>query len=492
MDFEKEFPARYWINLGRRQERRFETEHQLECAGITAERFPAVDARFVRNHRGYESAGRYALALSQRLVIRRAMLAGAKAVLVLEDDVIFHPELRERLEAMDLPEDWGIFYLGCAHHVRPEPAGEGIVRTAYALDTHAFAVRAPYYRKVMDALALKAGHHPDHPRASDWYLANLHREIPTYACYPNLAWQAVAVSDLAGGTYSNYTKYGEQRSGHGEMIGMQAELWGGTRWPEWGEPLKQTPDPKLGLLFLARGDVEHPAIWEEFEKNAGDGVRVLAHCKEKELENGAFLGGRMIREWHETSWADISLVRAMLSLLKEALEDETLTHFVFLSESCVPVKPWSEIRRRLKHDPRSMIPEQGAAKMREKHLERIGGVKDLPPHTMLVHPQWLLLNRDAARCVVENDFTEHFECIRAADEHYMGTVLALRGFDFDGQVKRASVTWVKWAEDALTAAPERQSDVTPALAGELADFKGFFARKFPKGSNIGEYGLHLG
>jgi GR25 family glycosyltransferase involved in LPS biosynthesis len=88
MNIEETFPARYWINLGRREERRFETEWQLERAGITAERFPAVDARFVRKNRGYENAGRYALALSQRLAIRKAMLAGADAVLILEDDVV--------------------------------------------------------------------------------------------------------------------------------------------------------------------------------------------------------------------------------------------------------------------------------------------------------------------------------------------------------------------------------------------------------------------
>ena len=199
MNIETEFPARYWINLARRQERRFETEWRLEQAGLTAERFPAVDARFVRKNRGYESAGRYALALTQRLAIRKAMLAGAKAVLIFEDDVVLHPEIQQRLEEIELPEDWGILYLGCAHLRRPWSARPGLVQTPYALDTHAFAVRAPYYRKVMAALARKEGERVPHARASDWFLADLHREIPTYACYPNLAWQAVAASDLAGG-----------------------------------------------------------------------------------------------------------------------------------------------------------------------------------------------------------------------------------------------------------------------------------------------------
>src|SRR5215217_171932 len=112
MDFEKSFPLRFWINLGRREDRRVEMEARLDEVGITAERFAAVDARWIANHgkgatgqeppgemkagpeiadvwapgeqdsevlaaaarvvRGYENAGRYALALTQRLAIREA------------------------------------------------------------------------------------------------------------------------------------------------------------------------------------------------------------------------------------------------------------------------------------------------------------------------------------------------------------------------------------------------------------------------------------
>lgn len=47
MNFEATFPVRYWINLGRRADRRGEVEWMFERAGVRAERFPAVDARFV-------------------------------------------------------------------------------------------------------------------------------------------------------------------------------------------------------------------------------------------------------------------------------------------------------------------------------------------------------------------------------------------------------------------------------------------------------------
>ena len=47
---------------------------------------------------------------------------------------------------------------------------------------------------------------------SDVLLSTLHKSIPTYTAFPNLAWQAVEHSDLTGRTYSNYAPDGQQRS----------------------------------------------------------------------------------------------------------------------------------------------------------------------------------------------------------------------------------------------------------------------------------------
>jgi hypothetical protein len=45
MEIEKAFPLRFRINLGRREDRRNETEARLAEAGVAAERFVAVDGR---------------------------------------------------------------------------------------------------------------------------------------------------------------------------------------------------------------------------------------------------------------------------------------------------------------------------------------------------------------------------------------------------------------------------------------------------------------
>lgn len=115
MRISETFPVRFWINLGRRAERRAETECRLAEAGIEAERFAGVDGEWVRERgaiaragavvgsprgeelaarpqavdrggtrqkaavagdglvRGNSGAGRYGLALAQRLATREAM-----------------------------------------------------------------------------------------------------------------------------------------------------------------------------------------------------------------------------------------------------------------------------------------------------------------------------------------------------------------------------------------------------------------------------------
>lgn len=422
--------------------------------------------------------------------------------MILEDDVVFHAEIRERLAEITLPDDWGIFYFGCAHRKRPRSAGAGIVRVAYALDTHAFAVRAPYFRRVIAGLDAR---HPvnrgcGHALASDWFLADLHATIPTYACYPNLAWQAVSPSDLAGGTYSNYTASGEQVSGKGELVGLQAEMWGGTRWRPAGPVVVQEPkeadqgnnaSPRLGLLFLTRGDVNQPDVWREFVNESAGGVKVFSHPKDAGAADAGFLAGSLIKQRIETKWGDVSLVRAMMALLREGLKDDSLTHFAFLSESCVPVRPWGEIKRRLRTDPRSMLDETDANEMKPEHFRRIAKAWGVPARCWRMHSQWCLLARDAAECVTEFDFTEHFKSVFAADEHYIGTVLALRGFDEERRISRCATTWVRWGDESGTSRPQTIGAVDVLLAGELAGFPGFFARKIANDSEIGRWRLHL-
>jgi hypothetical protein len=146
----------------------------------------------VRNAHGYAKSSRYAVGMSKRMVVREARQRGAAAVMIFEDDVTLHPQWREKLAGVTLPDDWGMFLLGCQQCTHPQSLAPGLVRVGRALDNHAIGIRAEWYERVLFALR----HEREDAKqiqnaASDVTLGELMKEVPTYAVWPNVAGQAV-------------------------------------------------------------------------------------------------------------------------------------------------------------------------------------------------------------------------------------------------------------------------------------------------------------
>lgn len=72
---------------------------------------------------------------------------------------------------------------------------------------------------------------------------------------------------------------------------------------------------------------------------------------------------QVLRDPERTSWGDWSLVEATHRLMESALADEEVTHFVLLSEACLPMRPVAELADYLEqHRPFAMaswVPLQG-------------------------------------------------------------------------------------------------------------------------------------
>ena len=213
MDLRATFPHRSFISLARRQDRRAWLTARMAAAGVDAEWFHAVEAQTLRYPCGFKDTGRRANSLSFRFLIRQAERQHFPALLVLEDDAVLHPEFRERVTALALPDDWQIFYFGCQHLETPKPVSPGLVRVTRAHDTHAVAFRASAYREVRKIMRGRGHGRGPAEQHNDVLLSTLHKKLPTYAAFPNLIWQAVGSSDLTGHTYSNYDKEGRQIHG---------------------------------------------------------------------------------------------------------------------------------------------------------------------------------------------------------------------------------------------------------------------------------------
>jgi Core-2/I-Branching enzyme len=513
MNFEQTFPLIYLLNLSRREDRRLECEAVFAQHGLRVRRFPAVDALWMRKTAGYETKGRRAHALSTRLIIRQAKQEKAPAVFIFEDDVVLADDWRERLAAFTLPGDWGMFALGGQHHERPEPVGDGLVRIHAMLDTHAWGVRAECYDAVLAALRRPAHEPKEHLPATDVTLARLQADIPSYATWPNTAWQQESHSDLAVGAYSNYEVDGWQRPGYNSVGGLLAEMIGGHAWPEarrraleqkaWFksgpvfpgdsglEACATTPSAdKVAFLFLTRAGHHQPAMWEEYWSGQED-YTVYAHLADPEARGSGWLACARIADRISTSWGDVSLVRVQMALLRAALKDPANGFFVFCSESCVPVRPFRELQRILKLDPRSRFgwkPWSVVEKADPQKALRPLKATRLPRTRWIFHSQWILLNHEAASLLAEDDLTPWFEGVFAPDECYPGTVLNAKGYPLNERVVNTDVTWTDWQGGP---SPVTLSVIQPALAASLATSGAFFARKLSSQSNIGEMKLHL-
>ncbi len=521
MDPSTEFPRKYVLNLERRPDRLERCRRIFSGLGWEVERHAAVDARQLKSARGFDSPGRYAHSVSTRMILRRAALAGAAAVLVMEDDVVFHPDLEARLAELALPSDWGLLYLGCQHCERPRPVSRGLVRVTAPLDTHAWAVRRKYFLEARRALRGKfwpgGGNIPN----GDILLAELARRIPAYAAYPNLAWQREEESDLAGGAYANYNSDGTQKHNRPCLRGLLAESLGGVahapaaaaaaqpRGWFWHPSLIRAPEAatipetpvtplqsgeRVAFLFLTNGPHHHPGMWERYWNSDRAAVSVYAHATDPGSLTEGWLRSAQIPGRVTIPEAEQTTVRVQFALLREALREPHNRFFVFASEWCIPVRPLRDLLRLLRFDGRSRFPWATHGEAEEFHPQkaaRAPAAGRIPPGAWRFHPQWLMLNREAAELLAANEaLLDCFAGTPAPEEAAFGTILHAAGYPLLEKVADQEVTWVLWLTNEAPH-PEVITRADGAVMGQIAGSGCFFAAKFAPGSGPEAFGLHL-
>lgn len=164
--------------------------------------------------------GAWGCLMSHARTLQDAIHAGLESFLVLEDDVVFHPEARQMLADFmaAVPSDWGQIYLGGQFlHKDPDAVGPGVVRPYNVNRTHAYAVSKKWMAKVCQHIL----HFPDYLKPQwdggnlqtklvsnkmhvDHQLGRAHerKDWPTYAPEWWLAGQEAGSSNISGKTNS--------------------------------------------------------------------------------------------------------------------------------------------------------------------------------------------------------------------------------------------------------------------------------------------------
>lgn len=157
------------------------------------------------------------------------------------------------------------------------------------------------------------------------------------------------------------------------------------------------------FLFLVNDHLPHSDIWRKYfsEKYATPGTwKAWVHCQDQEACEYSGLLDMPNFEMVETTptWYCHDLVTAMARLLSSALEhrpsgQKVAEKFVFISDSTLPIKPYSELHWHLMEDDDSdfcLFPKDQ------------WGRGEIDGHDVLLakHHQWLVLNRPHAELFV--------------------------------------------------------------------------------------------
>jgi len=155
--------------------------------------------------------------------------------------------------------------------------------------------------------------------------------------------------------------------------------------------------PRSVFLFLTRTGLENEDMWEAFFSGADKHTyQVFVHCVESQNCTDNFkkrnhIGMRQV-ETVPTEYCT-NLMSAMVQLLKEALQYNANKgdKFVFLSESTLPVKPFSHVHHELTKHAKSDL-------CIHRSQEWPRGVDC----HVVKHSQWSVLNRNHAQIVTQN------------------------------------------------------------------------------------------
>lgn len=160
---------------------------------------------------------------------------------------------------------------------------------------------------------------------------------------------------------------------------------------------------KVFFLFLAVNSIDRPDLWARFFSHAPPNhYRAFIHCKyytscmlEKTLRR---LAGATLVDTVPSSYCH-DLVSPMVQLLRSAILESASANdkFVFLSESTLPVKPFSHIYSTLMSNQASDFCVFPAKHWLRLRFDDPGKSGDSPFHSLLVkHGQWVVLNQEHA------------------------------------------------------------------------------------------------
>lgn len=273
---------------------------------------------------------------------------------------------------------------------------------------------------------------------------------------------------------------------------------------------------KIAFLFLVLDNPNFPRIWDSYFAGHESQINVYIHPKFP--DGNTWRNRNVITDIQPTEWGFI--ISAYLALLSAAIEDPTNTKFIFVSESCLPVKSFDKMYSRIMADKN----ESFVKKMKIKRYDMENRLtptilKALNPDMLIKHYARMCLSRNHVKQLLYKynyPLIKLFKEMHVGDEFFLSTISPMRDCtsfavvhdDWDSiEVKKTGIkssirTLYEKQEDdtdidcsyAISALQKHYNDISknPKTIYKLSqtdkdsikNTRSFFYRKFAKTSDI--------
>jgi hypothetical protein len=202
------FAAIFVINLPERRDRRKAISGELERAGVPlcAGKVEIFPAERPKKAQGFPNTGARGCFLSHLHILQKALERGLPNVLIIEDDLVFSPDLNQRLDQVtkDLQStNWGIVYLGHIEKISLLLTPGLIPYSHPVITSHFYAVNGPVIPRLVHYLEQVQTRQPGDPLGGPMHLdgaLTMFREanpdVLTLLAHPNLGWQRPSRSNI--------------------------------------------------------------------------------------------------------------------------------------------------------------------------------------------------------------------------------------------------------------------------------------------------------
>ncbi|OJU80484.1 MAG: hypothetical protein BGO10_06200 [Chlamydia sp. 32-24] len=233
---------------------------------------------------------------------------------------------------------------------------------------------------------------------------------------------------------------------------------------------------KIALLFLTRSDLNQPKIWKKWV----DPRKCTVYNHSKSIPKDPWLAKYRIKNIQPNEWGFLLLPQQ--ALLQEALKNPLNEKFIFLSESCIPLRSCKETHKILLSFPESQMCWNDIWWRGDPART----LTEFPPEHHLGNHQWIILNRKHAELMANDNYWIHLANNHiCSDEAYPATFFSMCGV-LD-EFRNELTTYVDWFRGSPYTFCEDNEENEDALIQAKCSSHGIFgaslclfARKFSK------------